>query len=355
LEKPIRLLIGSSRFSNWAVVYRGIRRGIELANKILMPLLLLLTTILVFWSVNLEGATEGLKSYVTPDFTKLAHLGVWIDAYSQVFFTLSLGFGIMIVYASYLSEKANLTGSAIITALINSSYSLFAGCAVFAVLGFMAFSENKPISEVVTDSIGLAFVAYPKAIALMPGGNLFGAVFFFCLTVAGLSSAVSIIEAFVSAMVDKFGFPRSALVTVVSVLGFLGSLVFATRAGLLWLDIMDHFVTHYGLVIVGILECVVVGWLFNLSILRAHVNRISKIRLGVWWDLLIKFFIPLVLGSICLGDLYSELQKPYGGYSWTSLILIGRDWLLLTLAVAIVFACWPWKIKIPQVGDRSAL
>ncbi|WP_455221223.1 sodium-dependent transporter [Kaarinaea lacus] len=246
-------------FIAWAVVYRGVQRGIELANKILMPTLLLLTAILVFWSLSLDGAIDGLKAYITPDFSKLISPKVWIDAYSQIFFTLSLGFGIMIAYASYLPEKANITGSALLTVLINSGYSLFAGCAVFSVLGFMAYSENKEISEVVTQSIGLAFVAYPKAISLIPGGNWFGAIFFLCLTVAGLSSAVSIMEAFTSAVVDKFGFARQPLVTATAIAGFFGSIIFTTQAGLLWLDIVDHFITHYGLITVGILECIVIN------------------------------------------------------------------------------------------------
>ncbi len=355
IRTPILYALVLVWFISWFVVSRGIRRGIEVANKILMPLLLILTTILVFWSFNLEGAAEGIRTYLTPDFSKLSDPEVWIDAYSQIFFTLSLGFGIMIAYASYLPDKANITGNAVLTALINSGYSIFSGFAVFAVLGFMAFSEGKPISEVVTESIGLAFVAYPKAISLMPAGNLFGAVFFLCLTVAGLSSAISIIEAFVSAVVDKFGIRRESLVSFVCVLGFLGAVVFTTQGGLLWLDIVDHFVTHYGLIVVGILECVVVGWLFNLSLLREHVNRISALKLGVWWDALIKFFVPSVLTVICLGDLYQELQQPYGGYSWTSLILIGRDWLIITLAVAFVLASWPWKTGNHREGGRGGL
>ena len=338
---------------SWAVVYRGIRRGIELANRILMPLLLVLTTVLVIWSLNLDGAMAGLKAYVTPDFSRLSDPRVWIDAYSQIFFTLSLGFGIMIAYASYLPDKADITRNAFLTAFINSGYSLFAGCAVFAVLGFMAASEGKPMSEVVSQSIGLAFVAYPRAISLMPGGNLFGALFFLCLVVAGLSSAISIMEAFISALIDKFGFQRKPLVTLVSVLGFIGSVVFTTQAGLLWLDIVDHFVTHYGLVVVGILECFVVGWLFRLPLLREHINRISSIRLGLWWDLLIKFFVPAALVVILVGDLYQELRQPYGDYSWSSLILIGRDWLLVTLAVAFVLACRPWRTEHREASGRA--
>jgi len=341
-------------FINWFIVFRGVQKGIELANKIFMPLLFILTTVLVIWSVNLNGAAEGIKAYLTPNFSKIiSSPKVWIDAYSQIFFTLSLGFGIMIAYASYLPEKSDITKSALLTGILNSGYSLFAGFAVFSVLGFMANAQGKPISDVVSQSIGLAFVAYPKAVSLIPGGELFGAIFFLCLVVAGISSSVSIIEAFTSAMVDKFALKRKTLITIVSIIGFCGSIIFTTEAGLLWLDIVDHFLTHYGLIVVGIAECILVGWFFNIKVLREHVNKFSSLRLGLWWDILIKIFVPLVLGIILIGDLYGELQKPYGDYSWTSIILIGRDWVLLTLIVAFILASRPWRTEHYMKGGRS--
>jgi len=331
---------------NWIIVYRGIRKGVELANKIFMPLLFILTTILVLWSMTLEGAMTGLKAYLTPDFSVLANPRVWIDAYSQIFFTLSLGFGIMIAYASYSSEKTNLSGSAILTAVINSGFSIFAGLAVFSVLGFMAQSQGKPISEVVSQSIGLAFVAYPKAISLMPGGHLFGAIFFLSLVIAGLSSSISITVAFSSSMADKFGMEPKKLITGICVLGLLGSIIFTTRSGLFWLDIVDHFLTHYGLVVVGIGECILLGWILDLEILRRHVNSRSSFKLGPWWNFLIKYFVPVVLTVIVIWDIYNEVRTPYEGYSWASLIVIGLGWVIMTLLCAVIIASRPWRNKI---------
>lgn len=349
---PILFGLVAIWFINWAIIYRGIQKGVELANKIFMPLLFVLTAILVFWSLTLNGAIDGIKAYLTPDFSKISSPEVWIDAYSQIFFTLSLGFGIMIAYASYLPAKTNISRNAFLTAFINSGFSIFAGFAVFSVLGFMAASQAKPISEVVSQSIGLAFVAYPKAVSLMPGGNIFGAIFFLSLVVAGISSSISIIEAFTSAIVDKFGVNRNKVVTIVSIVGFSGSIIFATQAGLYWLDIVDHFLTHYGLVVVGIAECVLVGWFFRLKILRNHINKISSIKLGGWWDILIKYFVPLVLGIILIWDISKELKEPYSGYSWASLISIGIDWVLLTLIAAFVIASRPWRTEHHKTGGR---
>jgi NSS family neurotransmitter:Na+ symporter len=353
VRTPILIGLSVVWIVNWIINYRGIQKGVELANRIFMPLLFILTAVLVFWSLSLEGAIEGIKAYLTPDFSKLTSPKVWIDAYSQIFFTLSLGFGIMVTYASYLPEETNITKNAVLTGIINSGYSLFAGFAVFSVLGFMAVSQGKPVSEVVSQSIGLAFVAYPKAVSMMPGGNIFGAIFFFCLFVAGLSSSISILEAFTSALVDKFGAKREKTVTICCVIGFLGSIVFTTKGGLFWLDIVDHFLTHYGLVVVGVIECVLVGWLFNLKILQDHINRVSSIKLGAGWSFLIRFFIPAVLGIILAGDIYNELQKPYEGYSWSAIIGIGVAWICLSLTAAFILATRPWKTAHRETPSRG--
>lgn len=329
---------------SWVIIVRGVSRGIELANRIFMPLLFTLTIILVVWSVRLPGAGVGIRAYLTPDFTKLAEPGVWIAAYGQIFFTLSLGFGIMIAYASYMPHKSDITGSAFITALTNSGFSLFAGLGVFSILGFMAHTQNLPIEKVVQQSIGLAFVAYPQAISLMgPAGHLFGALFFASLVVAGLSSAVSIVEAFTSAVEDKFGTDRRILATLLSVAGFLGGIIFTTEAGLFWLDIVDHFLNAYGLVVVGLFECVVVGWFFRLETIRKHLNKVSNFRLGLWWNWTIKFLLPCVLTAILVNQLTEEVSKAYEGYSWASLISIGWNWVGITFLLSFIFAVQPWR------------
>lgn len=331
---------------NSVIVYRGVNKGIELANKIFMPMLFILTTVLVFWSLTLEGAGIGIRAYLTPDFSILSKPKVWIDAFTQIFFTLSLGFGIMIAYASYLPKKTNIVRNAIVTAIVNGGYSIFAGFAVFSVLGYMAFQEQKDISEVVTQSIGLAFVAYPKAISLLPGGAVFGVMFFASLVVAGLSSSISIFEAFTAAAVDKFGWDRKQVVIVISVLGLLGSLVFTAQGGLFWLDIVDHFITSYGLVLVGLMEALLVAWFFKIELLRKHINAVSDWSLGPWWTYLIKFFVPVTLIVILGTTLYREFQELYEDYTWGALVGIGVTWLVLTFLVALVFTWLPWKRKI---------
>jgi NSS family neurotransmitter:Na+ symporter len=126
--------------------------------------------------------------------------------------------------------------------------------------------------------------------------------------------------------------------------------VFATRGGLFWLDIVDHFLTHYGLVAVGILECVVIGWIYKASRLREHINHVSGANIGRWWEWSIKLLTPLVLIFILINDLIKEFTVSYGGYSRLANILIGRDWLLFSLFVALIVASRSWKIELQDHG-----
>ena len=125
---------------------------------------------------------------------------------------------------------------------------------------------------------------------------------------------------------------------------FLGSIIFATQSGLYWLDIVDHFLTRYGLVIVAISECLILGWIYKASKLKQHINTYSVWSLGGWWSVCIKVIAPLVLVIILISSLIEEFSKPYGGYPVLAIILLGRDWLIYTLFFAILVASHPWKI-----------
>ena len=346
IRTPILVSLLLVWFLNWLIVFSGVRKGLERANKIFMPLLFFLTAIIVFWSIGLSGAKQGLSIYLKPDFTRLREINVWMDAFSQIFFTLSLAFGIMIAYASYLPKRSKIVKDSFFISIINCSFSVFAGLGVFSVLGYMANTTSLEIGQVVKNPVGLSFVVYPKVISTLPYfSRLFGVIFFGILVIAGLSSAISILEAFTSAIIDKFHYPRRTVVSVLSVLGFLGGIIFTTQAGAHWLDIADHFLNYYGLVLAGIFECIILGWIYGTKKLREHINHISQWHIKRWWDFSIRFICPFILVALLLSSLKEEFARPYGDYSWLAIILIGRDWLIYTLFLAIVVAAHPWKIE----------
>ncbi len=350
---PIVIAVAVVWLINWAIAYGGVEKGIERAVKIMMPMLFVLTAAIIVWALFLPGAAKGIKHYVTPDFSKITDLKVWISAYGQIFFSLSLGFGIMIAYSSYLSRDANIFKNSLIVGFSNSMYEVCAGFGVFSVLGYMATRQNQEIREVVDSGIGLAFVAYPKAISLLPFGRLFGFLFFLLLVVAGISSSISIIEAFTAAILDKFAVPRKAVITTICILGFFGSLLFTTNAGLLWLDIVDHFLNQYGLITVGIVEALVVGWLYRTDRLKAHIvnnlgltgrrHHIFNYVVLQLWMYCIRFITPVALGIAIIHSLIKEFEVPYSGYPISGIIFLGVGWLLVTHVFAFGLSGLPWR------------
>jgi NSS family neurotransmitter:Na+ symporter len=339
----------------WLICFRDIRHGIERASVIFMPILFVLTLILVLWSISLEGAGDAiLDHYLHADWSKInlfasdpvvrSEAGsVWAAAFGQIFFTLSLGFGIMITYASYLPDKSDIAKNAFITAIVNCLYSFVAGFAVFGVVGFMAQSQGVPFEEAIKGGPQLAFVVYPKAISMLPSMNvLFGVIFFLMLVIAGLTSGVSLIEAFTCAICDKFDWPRKKVVTTVCCIGAVGSMIFASRGGLYILDIADHFITNYGLVMGGLLECVVIGWMLKATVLREHISRMGT-KLPAMWDVFVRYITPVILIYLLYLSLKGDLDENYGGYPTDQLILYGVGWMLICLVVALALTFYPWK------------
>ena len=189
-------------------------------------------------------------------------------------------------------------------------------------------------------------MAYPQAISLLPFlREVFGVIFFGALVIAGISSAISLIEAFSRAITDKFNFKRRIVINSLCVVGFSGSLIFASGAGLYWLDIVDHYINQYGLVLAGILECLVVGWFLKARVLRIHINAVSDWRLNRLWDFAIRIFTPGVLLIILISNFINEFQKPYGNYDVSALLLLGGLWLLATLLVGIGLSLPKWDKK----------
>ncbi|MDY0131592.1 MAG: sodium-dependent transporter [Desulforegulaceae bacterium] len=307
----------------WFVLFSGVKRGIEAANKIFMPILFVLILLLMFRAVTLDGALTGLNYLFKPDFSKIFEPKVWVAAYGQIFFTLSICFAIMVTYSSYLPEDSDINNNGMMTAFINCGFSMLAGIMVFGILGYMAAKEGVGIEDVAGAGVGLAFVTIPKAINLLPAPWLFGPLFFTCIVFAGLSSMISISEACCSAIMDKFYVTRKTAVTGYVFIGFLSSIILMTQGGLYVLDITDHFINNFGIVFAGIIEILFIGWLFRLESVREHVNAISDFTVGKWWNFCLMAVTPIVLGYMGVMNLVNDLTKPYEGYPFEALLMYG--------------------------------
>jgi len=338
----------------WVVMYLCIFRGVKLVGRIVwltVPLPWLMLLILTVRGLTLEGSIEGLAYYLNPDWTELAKASTWRFAFGQAFFSLSLAFGgVMITYASFLHRKSDLNNNAAIIGLADFATSFVAGLAVFATLGGMAFVTRQAGHPVAVQNVAeggpaLAFVAFPYALAQLPYSAWFSFVFFFALVTLGIDSAFSITESVLAAVVDKTGWRRSIVLPVVSVVGAAIAVLYITEGGLNWLGVVGDFIDGtWGIAFLGLLECIVLGWLWRVDILRRHANGRSDWRLGKWWEYLIRIFIPVILGSLFFWSLFDDLTREGGflrtpGGSWILTNCVGLSVMVVVPIAAVVISC----------------
>ncbi len=341
----------------WAVVLivllRGVRRGIELANRIMIPTLVITFLVLVVRAVSLPGAAGGLDAFFRPDFAGLFEPAVWVAAYGQIFFSLSIAFAIMITYASYLPRRTDLTGSGMIAGFANASFELLAGIGVFAALGFMAATQGIAVDEVVADGIGLAFVVFPEILSTFPAlQGLFGVLFFGSLLLAGLSSLISIVQTVVAAVGDKLGWPQRRAVLVTGLPLAAASLLYATRGGVAYLDVVDYFINGFGIAAAGLVEVVLIAWVLRtLDRLRRHADGVSDMRLGWWWTIALGVVTPVMLGYQLLENLRTAVLAGYGDYPVA--FQAGAGWVVAAavLVAGLALARQGWRADVLQLED----
>ena len=338
-------------FVTLSIVYRGIKSGIEKMNKIAMPTLAILFLIFVIRAVTLRGAVTGLNAFFQPNWSSLAKPDVWIAAYSQIFYSLSLAMGIMITYSSYLPKKVDTNTSAFVTAFANSGFELLAGIGIFAAMGFMAVSTNTQLENLVTSGVGLAFVVLPQIINQLPLSQFFGSVFFICLFLAGITSLISLMEVCVSTASEKFAWSRQRTVVVIGILVVLFSIGYTTNGGLYLLDVVDNFINNFAILPGALVEILLVCWVFKkFKELQAEANKHSYIQLGKTWRLTLGIITPLALAVILGRSLVDNIKTVYGGYPQSFVGIFGWGLVIALPIVSALLANVPWKN--PEVAQE---
>ncbi|MCL6423128.1 sodium-dependent transporter [Brachybacterium sp. JHP9] len=341
----------------------GVENGIAKTSMIFIPLLVVMFLILVVRALFLPGAFVGLDALFTPNWSALLDPMVWIAAYGQIFFSLSVAFGIMLTYSSYLKKNTDLTGSGLVVGFANSGFEILAGIGVFSALGFMAQAQGVQVGEVVSSGIGLAFIAFPTIISAAPGGALIGVLFFGSLVLAGFTSIVSIVEVIISAVQDKFGLKRvTGTLVVIVPLALISIILFPTTMGLALLDTLDNFVNSYGIVGAAFVSTIALTFILRaLPALRDHLNFRGSFKVGIGWQICVGIIAPVVLGTTLFFATQALLtaEGPYSDYpNWfVNLFGWGMAFALIVLAVVLSLAPWSRNSNLDQLdsdGDEIA-
>ena len=294
------------------VVHGGVKNGIERWAKILMPLLFVLLIVLIIRSLTLKGAEKGLIFYLKPDFSKVTGKTV-IAALGQAFFSLSLGMGAMITYGSYLSKKDNIITSGLYVAFFDTLIAVMAGLLIFPALFAMGMNPSA--------GAGLVFKVLPQIFRMIPGGNVVGAGFFLLLSIAALTSTISLLEVATSYLVDEKRIPRRKAVWIVGLITFLLGIPSALSMGTVkflsdlpvvhkdFLSLMDWIFGNLMLAIGALFIALFVGWVWKTE------NAVKEIASGYpdvfkikgTLSFMLKYLCPVMIAILLIYLLYSGM------------------------------------------------
>ncbi|TNM87003.1 sodium- and chloride-dependent creatine transporter 1-like isoform X1 [Takifugu rubripes] len=297
--------------ATWIIVYFCMWKGVKSTGKVvyftaLFPYVILV--VLLAHGATLPGALDGIIYYLKPDWSKLGEAQVWIDAGTQIFFSYAIGLGALTALGSYNRFHNNCYRDAFILAIINSGTSFFAGFVVFSVLGFMAAEQGVDISKVAESGPGLAFIAYPKAVTLMPLAPLWAALFFFMLLALGLDSQFVGVEGLITGIMDMLppksvlgSLRREVVAAICCIVCFLIDISMVTEGGMYVFQLFDYY-SASGITLLwqSFWECVVIAWVYGADRFMDDVARMIGYHPLPYMKCCWSYITPLVCVGVFL-------------------------------------------------------
>lgn len=291
------------------IIVGGVQKGIERASRILMPLLLILSVAVAVYSCTLPGATEGIKYFFIPKFENFS-LNSILAALGQMFYSLSLAMGIMISYGSYLPKEANLEKSVGRIEIFDTAIAILAGLMIIPAV--FAFSGGNP--DTLNAGPKLMFITLPKVFYSMGHARAIGSVFFILVFFAAITSSLSIMEAIVSSVMDKFGISRTKTSIIIGLLVFLvGTFVslgynildFITIAEMTILDIFDFVSNSVIMPITALATCIFIGWFAGVNTISDEVELSGEFRRKKLYTVMVKYIAPIFTVLILISSVLS--------------------------------------------------
>ncbi|XP_007890458.1 sodium- and chloride-dependent neutral and basic amino acid transporter B(0+) [Callorhinchus milii] len=311
----------------WIIVALSMYKGIKSSGKVvyftaIFPYVVL--TIFLIRGVTLEGAAKGIEFYIgsQSDFSKLSNIEIWKDAATQIFFSLSVAWGGLMTLSSYNKFNNNCYMDAIIVCTVNCATSVFAGFTIFSILGHMAYRQDVPVSEVVQSGFGLAFIAYPEALLQLPQAPFWAILFFFMLVTLGLDSIFASVETITTSLQDEFPVLRSKrhyLSIVSCACLFLLGILCVTQAGIYWVNLIDHFVAGWSILIIAIMELIGMIWIYGGNRFIKDIEMMigeKKWYFWIWWKACWFFISPCLLILVFIWSLVAFVPPKYGNVEY---------------------------------------
>ena len=295
----------------WVISHTDLEKGLGRVSKVLVPLLFAIMIFIVLFSLTLPGAGIGLAELYNPDWSLLLNFNIWMAAFGQMIFSLSLGMSIAFTYASYTKDDSDLVSNALWVTVANCGFENFAAIGVFSILGYMSLQSGVAVPDLVTQGTGLVFIVYPTVFNVLGDwASVIGPLFFFTVYLAGLTSILSTIEPLSFSIQNKFGWSRNKTMTVLCVFGAAVSMIYATAMGSYILGIADTFVNQIAILIGVIFECIIFAWIFKAENIIPKLNAKSKsIKLGKWWLVVVKYVLPIFIAIVWVGGILEVISS----------------------------------------------
>ena len=295
----------------WVISHTDLEKGLGRVSKVLVPLLFAIMIFIVLFSLTLPGAGIGLAELYNPDWSLLLNFNIWMAAFGQMIFSLSLGMSIAFTYASYTKDDSDLVSNALWVTVANCGFENFAAIGVFSILGYMSLQSSVAVPDLVTQGTGLVFIVYPTVFNVLGDwASVIGPLFFFTVYLAGLTSILSTIEPLSFSIQNKFGWSRNKTMTILCVFGAAVSMIYATAMGSYILGIADTFVNQIAILIGVIFECIIFAWIFKAENIIPKLNAKSKsIKLGKWWLVVVKYVLPIFIAIVWVGGILEVISS----------------------------------------------
>ena len=295
----------------WVISHTDLEKGLGRVSKVLVPLLFAIMIFIVLFSLTLPGAGIGLAELYNPDWSLLLNFNIWMAAFGQMIFSLSLGMSIAFTYASYTKDDSDLVSNALWVTVANRGFENFAAIGVFSILGYMSLQSGVAVPDLVTQGTGLVFIVYPTVFNVLGDwASVIGPLFFFTVYLAGLTSILSTIEPLSFSIQNKFGWSRNKTMTILCVFGAAVSMIYATAMGSYILGIADTFVNQIAILIGVIFECIIFAWIFKAENIIPKLNAKSKsIKLGKWWLVVVKYVLPIFIAIVWVGGILEVISS----------------------------------------------
>lgn len=280
----------------WFIAHKNVDKGIGKVSKILIPALFVIMGFIIIYALTLPGAGIGINTLLTPDWSKLTDVNIWLAAFAQIIFSLSMGQAIAVTYASYLPENSKLINNVFIVVASNSLFEICTAFGVFSILGYMSFTNGTPMVQLITEGTGLIFIVFPMIFNIMgPIGRIIAPLLFLAILFAGITSALGFLEPMLNTTADKLGWSRKKTATVLAVIGCIFSLILTSGISSYLVGIIDSFVNEFGILILIGIQCIIFAWFYGIDKFLPVLNGLSIINVGKTWKFVIKYLLPCVL------------------------------------------------------------